>query len=264
VFLDEKTPAWQPGVSPRVPLAEWVTARDNPFFARTAVNRVWGLLFGRGIVDPVDDFNNDNPPSHPELLDDVARDFADAGFDLKFLIRAIGRTRAYQRTSARTDASQDDPRLFARMAVKGLTGEQLYDSLALVTGTQQRAGGRGRGPNRGNARDQFLTQFALTGKPSEPETSIPQALTLMNGRFVNDATTLDTSPTLQAVGETPGLTTAGRIEALYVATLGRKPTPTEADRLQDYVAEAGSERRTERLADVFWTLLNSAEFRLNH
>jgi hypothetical protein len=257
LFLDEKTPILKADVSPRTTLANWVTAKDNPFFARASVNRVWGQFFGRGIVDPVDDFHDGNDPSHPGLLDDLAKSFADSSFDLKFLIRSICRTKAYQRTSASTQPSQDDSRLFARMAVKGLTGEQLFDCLVLATGFRE-------GSGRGSPRDQFLTRFALAGKPAEPETSIPQALALMNGKFISDATTLGTSPTLMAVCETPGLTTTERIESLYVVTLNRKPAEKELTRLMSYLSDARTERLAERLGDVFWVLLNSAEFRLNH
>ncbi|MCE9566291.1 MAG: DUF1549 and DUF1553 domain-containing protein [Planctomycetes bacterium] len=257
LFLDEKAPVTRRGDTPRLTLAEWVTAKDNPYFAKATVNRVWGQFFGRGIVDPIDDFNDANKPSHPELLDELAKAFADSGFDLRFLIRAIGRTKAYNRSSARTDASQDDPRHFARMAVKGLTGEQLFDSLVQATGYRE-------GNGRGSTRDQFLSRFALSGKPTEPETSIPQALGLMNGKFINDATTLETSPTLLASCETPGLSTAERVESLYVATLGRKPTQKELDRVVKYIDAAGKDRLPERLGDVFWVLLNQAEFRLNH
>jgi hypothetical protein len=257
LFLDEKEPAWKAGVSPRVPLAGWVTAKDNPFFARAAANRVWGQFFGRGLVDPVDDFRDDNPASHPGLLDELARAFAGSGFDLRFLVRAVCRTRAYQRTSARTDPTQDDPRLFARSAVRGLTGEQLFDSLVRATGYREPTG-------LGSPRDQFLTRFAPGGRPAEPETSVPQALALMNGKFVADATALDTSLTLLAVCETPGMTTAERVEALYLAVLSRKPTAKERERMMRYVADAGTDRLAERLGDVFWVLINSAEFRLNH
>ncbi|QEL14989.1 DUF1553 domain-containing protein [Limnoglobus roseus] len=255
LFLDDKVPAWGKAVSPRVPLAAWVTAKDNPFFAKAAVNRVWGQFFGRGLVDPVDDFRDDNPPSHPELLDDLAKAFADSGFDLQFLMKAIGRTKAYHRTSARTDATQDDPRLYARMAVKGLTGEQLFDSFVRATGFRE-------GVGRNSPRDQFLTRFAPTGK--EPETSIPQALTLMNGKFIADATTLDSSPTLTAACETPGLEMAERVEVLYAAALSRLPTEKERERMLKYVSDGGTGKMAERLGDVFWVLLNSAEFRLNH
>jgi hypothetical protein len=257
-FLDGSAAAPAPAV-PRAELADRVTARDNPYFARAGANRAWGHLFGVGLVDPVDDFNDQNKPSHPELLDDLARAFADSGFDLKFLSGAICRTRAYQRTSARTDPSQDDPRLFARMAVKGLTGEQFFDSLALATGYREPAG-----RERSAVRERFLAEFAPQGKPTEPETSITRALTLMNGGFLNRLAGAEAGPTLVAACETPGLDTAGRVETLYVAALSRKPSANERDRMVRYVTDAGLDRRAGRLADVFWVLLNSAEFRLNH
>lgn len=256
-FLDGAKPEWSVGTSPRAVLADWVTARNNTFFARATANRVWGLMFGRGIVDPVDDFSDANLPSHPELLDDLARALIDADFDLTVLIRAIGRTNAYQRTSAQTHPSQSRPELFARMPVKGMTGEQLFDSLALATGYRE-AGGRTA------QRDRFLTQFALRGRATEPETSITQALALMNGRLLNTVTSAEGSPTLLAVSQTPGLTLPDRIEALYVSSLSRKPTDKERDRMALFVADGGTGKETERLADVFWVLLNSAEFRLNH
>ncbi len=86
----------------------------------------------------------------------------------------------------------------------------------------------------------------------------------MNGRFLNQVTSAAGSPTLVAVGETPGMTTAERIEALYLAALSRKPTAKELDRMTKFVVDGGTDRTAERFADVFWVLLNSAEFRLNH
>src|SRR5262249_54851607 len=154
-FLDGREPPAKTGA--REALAAWVTSPDNPFFARASANRVWGHFFGYGLVDPVDDFNDENPPSHPELLDELARSFAASGFDLRYLIRAVCRSRAYGLTSARTDASQDDPRLFARMTMKGLTGEQFFDSLAQATGYRDPGG-------RSSPRQQFLTRFERQGK----------------------------------------------------------------------------------------------------
>jgi hypothetical protein len=143
------------------------------------------------------------------------------------------------------------------MAVKGMTGEQLFDSLARATGYREPG-------ERTAARDRFLTQFALRGRATEPETSITQALALMNGRFLNQVTDAAGSPTLVAVCRTPGLTESARVEALYLAALSRKPTAAELDRMRKFVADGGTDRTAERLADVFWVLLNSAEFRLNH
>jgi hypothetical protein len=256
-FLDGGRPKWQAERSPRTLLAEWVTSPDNPYFARAAVNRVWGHFFGTGLVEPVDDFRDDNPPSDPELLDDLARAFVKSGFDLPYLIRAICLSQAYQRTSARTHTSQDETRLPARMGVKAMTGEQFFDSLALATGYHD-------DQDKGAARRQFLTRFALAGPIGEPETSVQQALTMLNGRFVAWATNPDACPTLIAITQTPGMSTAQRIESLYVITLSRKPSIEECERLKRYIGKADRSHEAERLADIFWMLLNSAEFRLNH
>jgi hypothetical protein len=257
VYLDGGAPKWQAESSPRLVLADWITARDNPFFARAAVNRMWGHFFGTGLVDPVDDFRDDNPPSDPELLDLLAKAFVESGFDLRFLIRAICTSQAYQRTSARTHASQDGHPLPAKMAVKALTGEQLFDSVALATGYRDEQ-------DRGAARRQFQTRFALVGPVGEPETSVQQALTLLNGRFVAWATDPERCPTLVAVTQTPGMTRPQRIDALYLTTLSRLPTSKEHEQVDRFVTKVDQKREAERLADVFWMLLNSAEFRLNH
>src|SRR5262249_35852962 len=255
-FLDG-TALSEGGRAPRVALAEWLTSPDNPYFARAAVNRLWGQFFGVGLVDPVDDFRDDNPPSHAELLDDLARAFVASGYDLSYLVRGICLSQAYQRTSARSDLSQETTRLPARMTVKALTAEQFFDSLALATGYRDEQ-------DKGAARRQFLTRFALAGPLGEPETSVQQALTLLNGRFVAWATDPAQCPTLLPVTQTPGMSLAHRIEALYRATLSRPPTAEELERLERHVRKAGPDRQAERLADVFWALLNTAEFRMNH
>src|ERR671924_411016 len=118
-------------------------APNTPFFAGAVVNRLWEHFFGIGLVDPVDDLREENPPSHPELLEELARQFVVHRYDLKYLVRAITLSQTYQRTSTRTDRSQEDVRLFARMPLKGLTAEQIFDSLATATGYRESAGDRG-------------------------------------------------------------------------------------------------------------------------
>lgn len=263
-FLDNREPTWQAAVSPRVALAQWITSPDNRYFARATVNRRWGQLFGLGLVDPVDDFRDDRPASHPELLNDLAHEFVAAKFDVDFIVRAICLSRTYQLTSAGTDPSQQSPQFFGKMATKRLSGEQFFDSLAQATGFRDRSD---RGPfnrDRNSPRERFLAQFAPQGKPNEPETSIIQALVLMNGKFLNDATTLGEGELFTAVSELPDWKITDRIEALYIATLGRKPTGSEIERLQRYIGKADKSQETQQLGDVFWMLLNSAEFRLNH
>jgi hypothetical protein len=263
-FLDGKPPVWNDLVPTRNTLADWVTAPDNPYFARNAVNRLWAHFFGIGLIDPVDEPGPDNPPSHPELLEELTRAFVEHKFDVKFMIRAITSTQAYQLSSAATDPSQKDARQFARMTVKGMSGEQLFDSLAEATGVAEQVGNRG--PNgMMEARGEFLAKFGTaTGKRTEYQTSILQALSLMNGRVIAGATSLDRGR-LGAVSDAPFWSTSRRIEELYLSTLARKPRPEELERLVKYVDDGGpSKDQKKALADVFWALLNSSEFIFNH
>ena len=159
-FLDGSEPQWRPRVLARTTLADWMTAPENPYFARAVVNRTWAQLFGIGLVDPVDDMGAGNPPSHPELLDTLARAFVAHGYDRKFLLRALVLSRPYQCTSTVSGrgGTADDPRLFARMRVRGLTAEQLYDSLAQAIGlpTEEQGPGTfffgGNSPRRRSSR----------------------------------------------------------------------------------------------------------------
>ncbi len=266
-YLDGSEPQWRFRVGARKTLADWVAARDNPYFARAAANRMWGHFFGRGIVEPVDDFSDANPPSHPELLDFLAKEFAAHEFDLKFLIRAITASRTYQQSSRLTDKSQEPPELFARMNVQGLTPEQLYESLAQATGT----------PVPFQANNPYIfggqseqTMFQETFDDSgttltDRETTILQALALMNGGLSAAATDLEQSQTLAAVARAPFLDTEGKIEALYLAALSRKPRKAELARMKKYVDGGGPANDPGKaLTDVFWALLNSSEFLFNH
>ncbi|QDU63217.1 hypothetical protein Pan216_40950 [Planctomycetes bacterium Pan216] len=268
LYLDGSAPEWSEQTDPRLTLADWVTSHENPYFARAAVNRLWGHFFGVGIVDPVDDFSDLHPPSHPEILDRLAEEFVAHDYDLKFLIRAITSSKTYQLSSRRTDPSQDDLRILARMPIQGLTADQIYDSLSQATGMRQAVlprnvvffgGVDGR-------RTSFRAAFAnASDAKTERESTILQALALMNGPFTTLATDLRNSQTLTAVIQSPFFTTKERIETLYLAALSREPRPDELSRLVTYVDQAGpGTNRQAALADIFWALLNSSEFLLNH
>jgi hypothetical protein len=265
-FLDGTEPQWKYKVSPRVTLANWMTSPKNRYFTRAIANRTWTYFFGLGIVEPVDDMSDDHPPSHPELLDELARQFADHGFDFKFLIRAITSSQAYQRTSTVAHPSQNEPRLFARMAVKGLSPEQLFESIAQATGYPN--GGRDLNPfifGVQNPRSEFMASFTNQDKRTEFQTSILQALKLMNGNLVADATSLGRSTTMAAVADAPFLDTSQKLETLFLATLSRRPSPEEAARFSKYIDKGGPKTKPkEALCDVFWALINSSEFLLNH
>jgi hypothetical protein len=263
-YLDGKEAAIEEGASPREALVDWLTAPENPYFSRALVNRMWAHFFGVGLVEPLDEMSGaGHQASHPAVLDELARAFVQHNYDVRWLIRAITATKVYQLSSARSHQSQDDPRQFARMALRGLTGEQLYDSLAQATGFQE-AQPQGRRLIIGGPREEFVTKFSSSERPTEAQTSILQALTLMNGRVITMATSVRRSETLQAIVDSPFLDLPAKIETLYLASLSRKPTATELARLKSHVEKAGPDGRDDALADVFWVLLNSAEFVVNH
>jgi hypothetical protein len=266
-FLDGPEPTWKAGDNPRAVLADWLVSPKNPYFARAGVNRLWEYFFGTGLIDPVDEQGAHNPPSHPELLDELARQFADHEFDLRYLIRAIVASQAYQRTSIASHPGQDDPHLFARMTIRGLSAEQLFDSLAEATEFQDTSApymNRFDNPMNLSPRQQFLSRFSHQDKPTDAPTSILQALYLMNSSFIADRTSLEQNKTLATLADQGG-PDSRRIESLFLAVLSRKPTETESKRFVGYFVRGGpSGDRRKALADIFWALLNSAEFRLNH
>jgi hypothetical protein len=266
-FLDGQAPNWEQPGSSREKLADWITSPQNPWFARAAANRIWAQLFGLGLVDPPDDFGPNNPPSHPQLLDELADAFVKHHYDFKFLIRAITLSRTYQLTSRRSHESQDTPRTFARMSVRAMSPEQIFDSLAQATGYLQPFDPeQPLNFNNDTARQEFLETFANDSQSTtERQSTILQALTLMNGGFVSSATDITASQTLTAVVEAPFLDATEKIEALFLATLTRTPEPDELSRFREYVESGGPEQdRKLALADVFWALLNSTEFAMNH
>jgi hypothetical protein len=246
-------------------LAAWLTAADNPYFARAMVNRTWTQYFGHGFVNPVDDIQPANPPSNPELFDELSHQFAAGGYDLKDLIRAICTSDTYQRTSKRPAGTADeDPRLFARMAIKPLSPEQLYDSLEQVLGKAQQADrprpGQGQAPRLGpaNPRAAFVAFFQTdeSADPTEYQAGVPQALRLMNSAPMNSGGALLNQ--VMKSGDTPPQV----VERLYLAALSRRPTSEESQKLTAYVARHDDARAA--YGDILWALLNSSEFALNH
>lgn len=267
-FPDGTLPNWNADSNGRVALARWTTSLDNPYFAKAAINRLWHHFFGRGLVDPVDDIDAANAPSHPEVFELLSRQFAYHHFDFKYAIRAITSTRAYQLSSQTTHPSQDIAQHFARPAVRHMTADQFFDSLLQATGFRERA--RPQQPldifGQDSVRSAFQARFnRQVNRLTEPQTSILQALSLMNGEFVANATSLDRSEALTAIAEAPFLDTPARVDMLFLATLSRHPQSDELNQFSEYVNRAGNESDSKQaLSDVFWALLNSAEFSLNH
>jgi hypothetical protein len=269
-FLDGKpaNPLGDAKADVRNELADWMAARDNPYFARAAVNRVWEYLLGTGLIEPLDEEGPDNPPSHPDLLDLLAKQFIAHQFDLKYLLQAITLSRAYQRTTAQSHPSQDDPRLFARAQLRGLSPEQLYDSLIVAAGREDEPErvAPARSPFELNSpRAEFARRFPAPNKRSLQETSILQALFLMNGEVVQEAVSVAKNRNLTVLALGKIGSTARCVERLFLIALSRKPTARESARLVKYLDRGGpSGDRAKALEDAFWALLNSTEFCLNH
>lgn len=269
-FLGADEPGDKIGQSRREQLATWLTWPENPYVARAAVNRVWALLFGRGIVQPVDDLGIHNPPSHPQLLDELAAYFVRTGYDVNCLVRTLTATRAYQLSSQSLSGVEVRPELFAQMAIKSLTAEQLYDCL-IEAMRRREANVAGQGQfvaanrNFDQTRQAFLSRFrAPTQGATEYQSGIPQALTLMNGANIRQATDLGQSDLLVAL-EAPFFTNQRRVEVLFLSTISRQPTDEERTKFVAYVEQGGTNKSSKQaLGDVLWALLNSAEFVLNH
>ncbi len=246
----------------RPALAKWMTSKTNPLFAKAMANRTWSQLFGQGIVDPVDDMIVKNKPTHPELLDELGKHFAETGFDIKYLIRGICNSQTYQRSAKPSEANHNDTQYFSHQAVRQMSAEQLFDSMALVLNI---AKPDTKGDKKADAkpiqkgvqqteRDRFTT-FYLAGaeepSPTDYEAGIPQALRIMNSK----------NGPISGIAKgylTSKLTTDVAIEKIYTTALTRKPTAAEMKRLQDYAKQANT--MNDAYSDILWAVLNSSEF----
>jgi hypothetical protein len=254
-------------------LAEWMTARDNPFFAKNIVNRFWGYLMGHGLVEPLDDMRATNPASNPELLDALAKDFVEHKFDLKHLIKTIFLSRAWQASSAVAEGNSADAANphFARYTTKRLTAEQMADAIDFATGTREKYTGLPLGTRAIQLPDSKVRSYLLDvfGRPARQivcecertaQPNIAQALHLLNGDFLNKKIADKTGRVEKLATSKTELSKV--IEELYLVTLGRLPKPEETTKASSWVMAAGD--RQEGLQDLLWTLLNSREFLFNH
>jgi hypothetical protein len=258
----------------RTEFAELVCHTDvDHQLARSMVNRMWGHFFGYGFTRPIDDMGPHNVPSHPEVLERLTEEVVASGYNIKDLIRNICQTEAYQLTSQFNASNQiDNPAagevpLFSHMYVKTMQAEQLYDSLIVATNAHQsgQAGYDQAEDQRARWMQEYLRIFGgnETDEPTLFSGSIPQALLMMNGELVERAISADRGGYLYTVlADARYRNDSARIQALFVSALGRMPTRNEAN-----VFSQGMRGVADPLAayqDLYWALLNSNEFVLNH
>jgi len=262
-------------------LADWVADPANPFFARAQVNRVWYHLFGRGLVEPNDDFRASNPPANPAVLDELARDFAAHNFDLRHLVTLILNSQTYQLSWVPDETNADDDANFARALVQPLRAEQLLDAMGRVleapvkfdgypAGTLacqlpdlQMAGGGRRGQKE-PAGARFLKAF---GKPDRllscecersDDTTVVQAFQLLTGGVLHHMLTAPDNRIARLLKADKS--DAEIVDEFYLAALARHPTDREREAAKEYVAKAKDRRSG--LEDWAWGLVNAKEFLL--
>lgn len=240
-------------------LAEWIIAKDNPWFAKAYVNRIWAELVGQGFYEPVDDLGPDRKCSAPKTIDYLAQAFTDSGYDVKWCFRTVMATEAYQRES-RSRSSTETP--FLANCSQRLRAEQLFDSLVSVLKLDGRLpeGPADAPPNfRRDPRSQFAQVFGYD--PSEPRdevgASIPQALVMMNSSLINQSISASRREALGAVLAKNASDQEAIVE-LYLNTLGRGPTDKETQKCLAYIRDV--KNRNEAFEDILWSLINSTEF----
>lgn len=258
------------GKDRRAVLADWITSTDNPYFSKSISNRIWAHFNGVGIVNPVDDFRASNPPSNPELLDELAKRLVEYKFDTKRLVRDICNSATYQRSCTPNGENQADERNYSHATVRRVPAENLLDCISQATLTKEKFRGLPIGARAvqiadGATSNYFLTSFGRSARTTvcadeaTTDPSLSQALHLINGNTTSGK--IDQGGLLKQWKDA-GMTNDAIVDRIYLRCLSRKPTDTERANLVKMVAESPSP--DQGLHDVFWAILNSREFIFNH
>jgi hypothetical protein len=256
----------------RIPLADWMTAADNPFLARMIANRLWAHYFGRGLVTPIDDMRATNPPTNEPLLDALAAHLVEVQFDVKAFTRTLLNARVYQLQSRPNASNQADQQNFSHAVWKTMPAEVLLDAICRATAVPEQFNGWPEGYRAIQIWDNRMPSyfFRVFGRPQRvsvcecergSEPSIAQALHLMNSpESIRKIRHRDG----QAAGLAESSLTANQIiEELYLVTLSRFPSGKEMALMQQAFDESSGDRRS-AVEDILWALLNTRECVYNH
>ena len=273
----------------RAHFTAWLTSPENPYFAKSLVNRVWKNFMGRALIEAEDDLRETNPPSNPELFDALAKDFVAHKYDVKHLIRTIMNSAAYQRSSRPTKGNETDDRFYSKYIVRRLSGEVILDALSQVTNvptlfTKVYTGVEGGTADTGNypegtralqlpdsrVASSFLDAF---GRPDRTQTcscerqqdsTVGQALMLNNGQVLNDK--LRSSKGRLNAWLADNSTNEEIIRHVFTLALSRGPTDAELKKMTDLIKDSSGTptSRREAIEDLFWAVLTSREFVFNH
>jgi len=257
-------------VSLRLILVDWMKANEEQLLAKNAVNRLWAHYFGEAIIEPVDDLSRDEVQTgaRARLLNDLSAAFIASGYDLNLMTEGIVSSNAYRLSSSNTDKSSEadsdapGPFRITRATVRGLAGEQLFDSLQTAANLpSERRDVEGRSDR--SQRSEFASRFYIENSFSA-ERSISQSLTLMNGSFVNELTTKQGNLMLASILSSPFMNFDEQIDTVFIAVLGRHAQKTELKAVKHSFESHADTTRESRLGNLFWVLVNSTEFNTNH
>jgi hypothetical protein len=270
--LGSKMPSSSPLGDRRITLAEWMTAPGNPWFARNLVNRTWAHFLGRGLVEPVDDVRETNPPTNPELLSSLAQHLAESKFDFRQLIRTITASHVYQLSSTPNVTNGRDEQNYSRALFKRIEAEVLFDMVCQTTGVPEKFPGVPAGYRAVQLWDSKVPHYFLKlfGRPvrvsacecernSEPNVS--QVLHLLNSPEIHDKLTHEGGAVARLVRLLPE--DGPLVEDLYLTYYSRLPSEKERTVAVEYLAKEPGRRR-QAAEDLAWTLMNSLEFVFNH
>jgi hypothetical protein len=271
-FLGGAEPQLAVDADRRVAYAQWLTAKDNPFFARGLVNRLWSYFFNRGIVEPVDDIRSTNPPINPALLDALTKDFVEHNFDARRLMRTIVTSQTYQRSSQPNDSNRKDEQNFSRAIPRRIPAEALLDTLVQATSVPENIGGAPGGFRAAQLPDANVTSsfLSLFGKPQRMEacecerdnsSNMLQALHFINGGSIQQRVQNPNARPAQLVKQK--LPDAELVAELYLWSLARRPSDAELKLGIEFLSSYG-DMRNEAAQDLMWALLNSKDFLLVH
>lgn len=255
---------------PREKLAQWLVAKENPYFAKSLANRYWSYFLGRGIIDPVDDIRQSNPPINGELLDALTKDFLDHNYDLKHLVRTIVSSHTYQRSIQTNDFNRDDNVNFSHASPRRLGAEQLYDAIMASTGSPGSipgvpAGFRATQLPDGKVDLSFLDMFGRPPRESPcecertSEVSLSQTLNLINGPTIGDAVAHPQALIARLIAQKAD--NKKLVEEVYLSVLCRFPTPEEQKQGEVYLTQLPTQ--AEGAQDLMWALINSPAFLFN-
>lgn len=258
--LKPKTLPAKPAFSRKEKLAEWVTAKENPYFARAIANRIWSQYMGRGFVHPVDDLGSkDRTPSHPELLKAIAEQFATQKYDLKWLIREITNSDAYQIADT-GPAEEAMPSMYERARVRPLSAEELMASIGVATGHGEDWARK----SQGGTAEYMLRYF---GEPTDGQGhfqgSLGEHLFLNNAPQIRSACQPRKGNLADVIVTTKDSAEA-KVDRLFLSILSRAPSATERERFVKHLSSGDAKMAPQLVEDAIWVLLSCSEFRFNH